>query len=86
MELCHSALAVVRSSKTGEPGAFLVESVLPGFRHWMRNDSSAITFTPIMSNRERKILQWLSFNQHIQWLETRGKLFLTDFQGLYNAH
>ncbi|KIM27038.1 hypothetical protein M408DRAFT_24793 [Serendipita vermifera MAFF 305830] len=64
-------------------GAWLIEERIYG--NWVKyisNRTSVLDFPPNTPSKVKEIAEYCSFLQHCQWLGTRGKLFLTDFQGV----
>ncbi|KAG9083878.1 hypothetical protein FRC06_004326 [Ceratobasidium sp. 370] len=71
------------SQSHGPEGGFLVEEYIPveqGFTCFISNNSAQCLGFPTESYAF-VVAQFCSFCQHVQWVQTQGRVFCTDWQG-----
>ena len=88
----NAGLAIEQLKKPGEQHCFLVEEVIPttegSFKKYLNNASAVPCDFIDESDNDRA--EFLAFAQHVQYVQTKKRAYVADFQGrsslLVDAH
>lgn len=80
LRFVRSAVIVARSP---ENIVLLAEELIEGkYLKYMDNQIAA-PFEDIIDPDELHRANFLAFAQHVQWMKSNGRVFVTDFQGIF---